>query len=133
MEVKFLMNLLDRTLTKKLIERFNQQDIYFHWTGFEEKLSTSLINKIKATEQATSANKRKLVINFCFNYGGMQDIFQAAQQVKKQTTLSGFAQLLLTSDLPPVDLLIRTGDEKRISNFLLFQSAYAEIIFESTL
>jgi undecaprenyl diphosphate synthase len=62
----------------------------------------------------------------------MQDIYNAAKNFKQQTSMKDFSKLLLTTNLPPVDLLIRTGNEKRISNFLLWQSAYAEIIFEPT-
>jgi undecaprenyl diphosphate synthase len=81
--------------------------------------------------QATTEKNKKLILNLCFNYGGMQDITQAAVRFKHGES-NDFAKLLLTKNLPNVDLLIRTGNEKRISNFMLFQLAYAEIIFEST-
>jgi undecaprenyl diphosphate synthase len=79
--------------------------------------------------QSATANNNKIILNLCFNYGGRQDILQASQRV---TAKNDFEKLLLTNDLPPVDLLIRTGNEKRISNFMLWQLAYAEIIFEPT-
>jgi undecaprenyl diphosphate synthase len=94
-------------------------------------MSPSLLDSIRLIQSATKLNK-KLILNICFNYGGMQDILQAAQKAKKIESINDFAKLLLTQELPPVDLLIRTGDEKRISNFLLWQIAYAEIIFEPT-
>jgi undecaprenyl diphosphate synthase len=100
--------------------------------GFKENLPAKLVTKINKVEHDTAHNQHKLTLNICFNYGGMQDILQAAKLVKKQTTLAQFEKMLLTKNTPAVDLLIRTGNEKRISNFLLFQSAYAEIIFEST-
>jgi undecaprenyl diphosphate synthase len=70
-------------------------------------------------EQSTKDNK-KLVLNIAFNYGGMQDILNAAKNCpKNKLTLNNFSKYLLTNNTPNVDLLIRTGNEKRISNFLL--------------
>jgi undecaprenyl diphosphate synthase len=57
--------------------------------------------------------------NLCFNYGGMQDILQAAANINKTTTIESFSKLLLTKNIPMVDLLIRTGNEQRVSNFLI--------------
>jgi undecaprenyl diphosphate synthase len=67
--------------------------------------------------QSATKSNTKLILNICLNYGGKQDILQAAQ--KASTSNSSFENLLLTKDLPPIDLLIRTGGEKRISNFML--------------
>jgi undecaprenyl diphosphate synthase len=57
--------------------------------------------------------------NLCFNYGGVQDIIQAASKTNKSVTIESFNKLLLTKNMPMVDLLIRTGNEQRISNFLV--------------
>jgi undecaprenyl diphosphate synthase len=67
--------------------------------------------------QTTTQQNSGMILNICLNYGGQQDILQAAQKIN--TSKQKFADLLLTKDLPPVDLLIRTGNEKRISNFML--------------
>jgi undecaprenyl diphosphate synthase len=78
----------------------------------------SLLDKIRLVQSSTKLNK-KLILNIYFNYGGMQDILQAAQKAKNIESINDFSKLLLTQELPPVDLLIRTGNEKRLSNFLL--------------
>lgn len=127
-EVNFLMKLVMNKLTKKTLTYFHQCQIQFRWTGFKEHLSQPIIDKLWLMQSAT-ANNNKIILNLCFNYGGRQDILQASQRV---TAKNDFEKLLLTNDLPPVDLLIRTGNEKRISNFMLWQLAYAEIIFEPT-
>jgi undecaprenyl diphosphate synthase len=90
-----------------------------------------LLKKIKLVEDKTM-NNNKLVLSIFFNYSGVSDILYAVNQIKKNKKLN-FTDCLLTSKLPDVDLLIRTGNEKRISNFMLWQLAYAEIIFEKTL
>ncbi|MDR0826109.1 MAG: di-trans,poly-cis-decaprenylcistransferase [Mycoplasmataceae bacterium] len=123
-EVSFLMKLMSSHLDKKTINDLNKHRISFRWIGFKNKLNSKLVDQLLSTQNATKRNK-DLILNICFNYGGQQDILQAAKK-------TNFTSNLLTKDMPPVDLLIRTGDEKRISNFLLWQSAYAEIIFEST-
>ncbi len=92
-----------------------------------------LTKAIEATK-----NNAGMTLNFAFNYGSKAEIIQAINeiilasekgQLKKQVTESTFEQYLWTKDLPPVDLLIRTGGDKRLSNFLLWQLAYAELTF----
>ncbi|GHU47009.1 hypothetical protein FACS1894218_0540 [Bacilli bacterium] len=117
------MKLFTTHLTKKLVADLNKHDISFRWIGFQDNLNPELIKKL-LTVQSVTKNNHRLILNICFNYGGQQDILQA-------TKSKDFRTSLITKELPPVDLLIRTGNEKRISNFLLWQSAYAEIIFES--
>jgi undecaprenyl diphosphate synthase len=117
-EVVFLMKLFQNTLNSKTIDKLNKRSVQLRWTGLRDKLSSKLLESILLVQAATKHNK-KLILNICFNYGGMQDILQAARNAKKCKTIEDFNRLLLTKDLPPVDLLIRTGNEKRISNFLL--------------
>lgn len=131
-EVNFLLKLLDQRINKKLIDYLNDKKIKFNWLGFEKKIDKKIVKKIRELELITKHNKL-LNLTIAFNYGGKQDILNAAKYSSKNVTMSGFNKLLLTkSALPDVDLLIRTGGDKRISNFLLWQSAYAEIIFEPT-
>jgi undecaprenyl diphosphate synthase len=110
------MKLAINKLTNKTLKAFNEQEIQFRWTGFAKSLPKQLIDKLKLMEKKTSHNK-KIILNICLNYGGKQDILQAVEQTKK--TNKSFEELLLTKDLPSIDLLIRTGNEKRISNFML--------------
>ncbi len=120
-EVNFLMKLFEKSLNDKLIKNLNKQNIKFIWTGFKDKLSSSLLKKISKVCKDTSKNKG-LKLNVVFNYSGLKDIEQQSKTKK-----------LISEKVPPVDLLIRTSGEKRISNFLLYQLAYSEIIFEKTL
>ncbi|MDR0985875.1 MAG: di-trans,poly-cis-decaprenylcistransferase [Mycoplasmataceae bacterium] len=128
-EVNYLMRLLENNLNNKLIKSLNEQNIRFRWIGFKNHLKNSLIKKFTIVEKSTSNNKG-LSLCIYFNYGGMQDIYQASKYSNKD--LNDLEKHLLTKDIPPVDLLIRTGNEKRISNFLIWQSAYAEIVFDKT-
>jgi undecaprenyl diphosphate synthase len=125
------MKLLNRSLNNNLIKKLNKNNVIFKWIGFKDKLSINLIDKIKRVEKLTK-NNNGLTLTIAFNYGGKQDILQAAKLSKSTTTINDFNKLLLTKSLPDVDLLIRTGGDKRISNFLLWQSAYAELVFEPT-
>lgn len=131
-EINFLMKLLEKQMNEDLIKFLNERLIKFNWIGFKEKLNKTLVNKILNIQNKTKLNN-KLILTIAFNYGGKQDILNAAKLSNKNTTIKDFDRLLLTKFLPDVDLLIRTSGEKRISNFLLWQSAYAEIIFEPTL
>lgn len=116
-EVKFLHSLFyQKMISKKTLNFFLEKSICFKWLGFKTKLSKKLLDAIKVLEQKTAKNNR-LTLTIAFNYGGKQDLDN-----KKR----------ISSFLPDVDLLIRTGNESRISNFLLYQLAYAEIIFEKT-
>ncbi|MDE5553248.1 MAG: di-trans,poly-cis-decaprenylcistransferase [Malacoplasma sp.] len=134
-EVNFLLKLLNGYLTKKTINSLIKNNVRVRWIGFEENISKNLVKKIKNIEMAT---EKMTGINVCifFNYGGIQDIENALKLMLKnnqQNDLKNIKQYLLTKDLPPIDLLIRTSGEKRISNFALYDLAYTEIIFEPTL
>lgn len=120
-EVSFLLKIFESSLNQNLIENLNKQNIKFVWTGFRQKLSKKLIAKIISVEKQTSKNTG-LILNVVFNYSGIKDIEQSKKSKK-----------LISFNVPQIDLLIRTSGEKRISNFLLYQIAYSEIIFENTL
>lgn len=121
-EVKFLHELFFKTITnKKVIDFLIKNKIKFNWIGFKNNISVQTLKAIKDLEQRT--NKFKLNLNIFFNYGGIQDINQAAKQ-------KNFSKSLLTSKLPDIDLLIRTSGEKRISNFTLMLLSYSELLFE---
>lgn len=115
LEVKFLHSLFyQKIVSKKTLDFFLKRGICFKWLGFQTRLNKKLLDAIKALEQKTSKNKQ-LTLTIAFNYGGKQDL-----DSKKR----------VSSFLPDVDLLIRTGNENRISNFILYQLAYAELVFE---
>jgi undecaprenyl diphosphate synthase len=79
-------------------------------------LSKTIVEKLLLIQTATQHHK-KIILNICLNYGGQQDILQAAQRMQKSKL--DFNDLLLTKGLSQIDLLIRTGNEKRLSNFML--------------
>lgn len=136
-EVNYLINLLLKYATKKTINYLNKKDIRINWIGFEDKLNKSILDKISLITKATTNNKT-IEVNIFFNYSGVKDIEQAFASFIKNNDQNKFNKLnvkefLLTKNLPPIDLLVRTGNEKRISNFALYDIAYSEIIFEKTL
>ena len=137
LEVDGLMALFMRSLKKEL-KRLNKHEIKFKIIGDLSGFSESLQAQIKTVEEATQAND-KMTLVIAANYGGRWDIAQAARKVTErvlageltveninETVLSEHMQL---ADLPAPDLLIRTSGEERISNFLLWQTAYSEFVF----
>ncbi len=132
-EINFLFNLLENFL-KNRIEELHKQNIKLKIIGnkaFNEKLNTLLI----ASEKKTSNNK-KLQINLALNYGSkieLMNAFKSLQKNKIKINEKNLNKYLQTKNIPDPDLLIRTGDTKRLSNFLLWQLAYSEIFFEKKL
>lgn len=130
-EVSFLMNLLKRILNQKYIQKVHQERMKMKVIGQRERLPKSLQKRIKEIEELTKNNK-KMVLNFALSYGGRAEIVEAIKNIIKKKispekiTEEIISENLWTSDL---DLLIRTGKEQRISNFLIWQSAYSELHF----
>lgn len=133
-EVEFLILAFKQKITnKKTIDFFVKNNIRFKWLGFKDKMPKGLINNIKSLENITK-DCIVMTLTIAFNYGGKQDIIESCIKCSgKKITKEIFLQNLSSSYLPDVDLLIRTGNEKRISNFILWQLTYSEIIFEKTL
>ena len=132
-EIEFLFKYLD-DYVKYHRQEFIDSNLKFFWTGFQDKLPSYIIDDLQSLVNQTK-DHTGIVINFVFNYGGMQDIVQACNQIQKlshEVSMDEFSSYLLTKNLPAVDLMIRTSGEQRISNFLLYQMAYAEFIFEPT-
>ncbi len=137
-EVNELMRLL-RLYLQGETANFHKQNIKLKIIGFRDDLPQDIVQLIEQAEDLTKNNTR-LTVCIALNYGGQQDILQAAAKLIKQgvdidrdeSSLQLFQQNLQTGDMPPVDLLIRTSGEHRISNFLLWQSAYAELYFTDT-
>lgn len=130
-EVNFLMDLLKRALDEKNMKSATDKGIKIKVIGQIEKLSASLQKKIEEIENLTKNNK-DMVLNFAISYGGRAEIVSAIKKIiekkipPEKITESMISQNLWTSDL---DLIIRTGKEQRISNFLIWQAAYSELYF----
>ena len=128
-EIKYLFNLLEFFL-KQRIDEFNKQNIKLKIIG-TKKFSKKLNNLLKLSEKKTSKNN-KLQVNLALNYGSKIELINAFKiliKKKEKITEKNFVNYLQTKDIPDPDILIRTGDTKRLSNFLLWQLAYSEIFF----
>ena len=137
-EVEALFELLRRFVAADL-DRLHAESVRVRILGRREVLSDELLRLIESVETRTADNDA-FFLNIAFNYGGRDEIVRAAQRAAKahDGDLSAlneaeFARYLDTADLPDPDLVIRTSGERRISNFLLWQAAYAEFVFMDTL
>ena len=134
-EVGFLMGFI-KLLLKKYVNDLVKKNVRFVWLGCENGLDASLLKMLKAAELATK-NNSAATFCLCFNYGGQQEIVDAAnsaiQSGKSLSVESLEANLYGGSDIPPVDYVIRTSGEQRISNFMLWRAAYAEMYFTNVL
>ncbi|PDH18026.1 MAG: di-trans,poly-cis-decaprenylcistransferase [Pelagibacterales bacterium MED-G41] len=132
-EIKYLFNLLENFLVNK-IEELHKQNIKLKIIGIKN-FSLKLNKLLKASEKKTSKN-HKLQINLALNYGSKAELINAFKKLQKDKVKineKNIRKYLLTNDMPDPDLLIRTGNTKRLSNFLLWQLSYTEIFFEKKL
>ena len=133
-EVIGLMNLLVSSL-KKETESLKKNNIKFSVIGDLKKIDIYTRSKINQTIEITESNDG-LNLNLAISYGSRQEIIQAINQIieenKSQISMDEFSDFLYTKKLPDPDLLIRTGKEKRISNFLLWRIPYTEIFFSNS-
>ncbi len=132
-EILYLFNLLENFLKNK-IDDLHKQNIKLKIIGVK-KFSKKLNNLLKQAEIKTSKNK-KLQINLALNYGSKFELINAFKNLKKskeKINQKNLSKYLQTKNIPDPDLLIRTGNTKRLSNFLLWQLAYSEIFFEKKL
>ena len=132
-EINFLFSLLENFL-KKRIEELHSQNIKLKILG-SKKFSSKLNKLLNKSEKKTSKNT-KLQINLALNYGSKSELIEAFKKMKKNKSIvneKNLSKNLQTKNIPDPDLLIRTGDTKRLSNFLLWQLAYSEIFFEKKL
>ena len=133
-EVSGLMDLMVGALARE-VPRLSHDGVRLHFVGerggLSEKIATGLVQA-----EASTAHNSRLVLNVCFNYGGRWDIARAAAKVAARGELVTEASLdaaMSLAHVPDPDLFIRTGGEQRLSNFLLWQSAYAELFFSDRL
>ena len=132
-EINFLFNLLENFLKEK-IEDLNKKKIKLKIIG-KKNFSTKLNNLLTLSEKKTSKNKR-LQINLALNYGSKAELINSFKELVRNKELineKNINKYLETRDTPDPDILIRTGNTKRLSNFLLWQMAYSEIFFEEKL
>ncbi|MCX7882059.1 MAG: polyprenyl diphosphate synthase [Brevinematales bacterium] len=139
-EVEFLMTMAGRVIDE-YVDSMKEKHIRFCYTGTFEGLSPELQQKFTHAMEQTKDGT--YVFNIVFNYGGKKEIVDAARKLvlaveKGDFSLdhlseTSFEQFLYSPDIPPVDLLIRTSGEQRLSNFLLWQCAYAEFYFSPRL
>ena len=131
-EVRALMRIFARVLDQEVYE-LHEQGVCLHYLGDLSGISPDLQAKVKRAIELTKNNK-KLILNVAFNYGGRAEISHAVKQVlqdgvaPERLTEELFSSYLFTKDLPDPDLVIRTSGELRISNFLIWQAAYAEYL-----
>ena len=133
-EVSGLLDLVARALSRE-VPHLLKDGVRLHFVGDKESLSEKVRMGLCEAERATAHNQR-LVLNVCFNYGGRWDIAQAAATLAARGEPITEASLHTTMGLahvPDPDLVIRTGGEMRISNFLLWQAAYSELFFSDRL
>ena len=133
-EVSGLMKLLAVALSRE-VPQLHAEGVRIHFIGNRAALSDKVRAGLQQAEAATASNQR-LVFNICFNYGGRWDIAQAAAGLAARgeaITEASMDRAMALAHVRDPDLLIRTGGEQRISNFLLWQAAYAEIYFSDKL
>jgi len=129
-EINFLFNLLKKFLDTK-IQKLNNDNICIKFIGNKKKLKNDLLKKIRHCEKLTRFNN-KIFINIALNYGSKEEIINTAKILNKKKisfTEINFKKNLYTKNIPDPDILIRTGNTHRLSNFLLWQLAYTEIFF----
>ena len=133
-EITFLFKLLENFLKKK-INKIIEKDIKLKFIGELNKLPTKLQQLIKLSEKKTF-DKKTLQVNIALNYGSKIELINTIKKIKqKKITINekNIDKNLYTKYLPDPDILIRTGDTRRLSNFLLWQLSYTEIFFEKKL
>lgn len=140
-EVRFLMG-FNRDVLHRQRDILNEKGVRVRWAGRRPRLWRSVIRELEKAEELTQDNTR-MTFYMCVNYGGRAEIVDAAKEIARraqagtlrpeQLTEKTFAQFLDEPDMPDVDLFLRPSGEKRTSNFLLWQSAYAEMIYQNTL
>lgn len=140
-EVKFLMG-FNRDVLHRRRDQLNEWGVRVRWAGRKPKLWKSVINELQYAEELTKDNTT-LTLTMCVNYGGRIELVDAVTAIAHEVASGRLAphrvceerieQYLYQPDMPDVDLFVRSSGEQRTSNFLLWQSAYAEMVFLDTL
>ena len=140
-EVRFLMG-FNRDVIRRRRDYMNELGVRVRWAGRPRRLWRSVLRELQVAEEMTEGNST-LTLQFCVNYGGRAEIAQAAAQAARDVaagrlnpdkiTERTIAKYLDEPQIPDVDLFLRSSGEQRLSNFMLWQSAYAEFVFLDTL
>ena len=133
-EIDFLFNLLENFLNHK-IEKIIKKKIKLNFIGELNKLPSTLKNIIKLSEKKTKKNQL-IQVNIALNYGSRSELVNSIKLINKKklkVNIENIDQNLFTKNMPAIDLLIRTGNTQRLSNFMLWQLAYTELFFEKKL
>ena len=133
-EVSALMDILVVALSRE-VAQLKKEGVKLHFIGARDALSERVQKSLGEAENQTAGNT-KLTLNICFNYGGRWDIVNAARSVvamREPITEANLARALSTVSTGDPDLIVRTGGEMRLSNFLLWQAAYSELYFSQAL
>lgn len=140
-EVRFLMG-FNRDVLHRRRDQLNDWNVRIRWAGRERRLWRSVIKELRIAEELTAANTG-LTLTMCVNYGGRVELTDAVRTIAEQVAAGALKPSSITErtvqralylpDLPEVDLLVRSSGEQRLSNFLLWQVAYAEFVFLDTL
>ena len=136
-EVKFLME-FNRQVLRKRRDEMNELGVKIRWVGREKRLMASVLKELKEAQELTKNNK-VLTVNMCINYGGRAEMLDAAVAIAKDAlkkkvkpdslTEKSISKYLYAPPMRDVDLFLRSSGEQRTSNFLMWQSAYAEMVF----
>ena len=140
-EVRFLMG-FNREVIRRRRDELHAMGVRIRWAGRRPRLWRSVISELEDAERMTAGND-VITLQFCVNYGGRAEIADAAREIAREVAAGRLdpekvdertvARHLDEPDLPDVDLFVRSSGEQRTSNFLLWQSAYAELVFLDTL
>jgi undecaprenyl diphosphate synthase len=136
-EVRFLMG-FNRDVLRRRRDLMNSWGVRVRWAGRRPRLWRSVINELETAEELTKDNST-VTLTMCVNYGGRAEIADAAQAIAREVAAGRikpdkvneklFARYLDEPDLPDVDLFLRSSGEQRTSNFMIWQAAYAELVF----
>ena len=140
-EVRFLMG-FNRDVIRRRRDQLNEMGVRVRWAGRRPRLWRSVISELDDAERMTAGNS-VLTLQFCVNYGGRSEIADAAAALAADAVAGKirpdridekvFARYLDEPEIPEVDLFVRSSGDQRLSNFLIWQSAYAELVFLDTL
>ncbi len=140
-EVRFLMG-FNRDVIRRRRDQMHEMGVRVRWAGRRPRLWGSVIKELQVAEQLTRENS-VLTLTMCVNYGGRAELADAARALARRAAAGemradriderAFARALYVPELPDVDMVLRTSGEQRFSNFMLWQSAYAEMVFMNVL
>jgi len=140
-EVRFLMG-FNRDVIRRRRDEMHEMGVRVKWAGRTPRLWRSVIRELQAAEELTKDNA-VMTLTMCVNYGGRSELADAARVLAREVAAGrldperidekAFARALYVPDVPDVDMVLRTSGEQRVSNFMLWQAAYAEMVFMNVL